>query len=970
MKLSPREHWLQKVGLFWSKPFECLKAFRDHKFCGVYAWTSMVTGKMYLGSTVDFKQRIYSHVRAVRKSPKQQVHRFLRGFGCHLFFPVPLLECPVLTLRQIERAVINHMQPDLNREWVCVPGSTRKAVRVSKQQRRLKQQRSRPAAAVKPGLCTATFMPGGLCMPSISAALHYAKQHKLRAFSLHVSAGTIHLPATHGTCSMFDQSLVSVEGVEKLQNVPLCECARVLKRPVGQPLVLHMHRLSTVGWQWWASQQLLDVIRMPCTVRSWYKLDQKSFVRLWRVASTWRDAAQRVKLLQLVSKVCRTVHHINLRLSVVIRVPYGLQHMHKQLVHAAETVVKGAGHVDLAVRKLWCDSIRVVQTQGESIGRVFSNFRMFCRSLDCTPTGESLTPYVASNGLQLPTVNGYVSFRGDDPRLPPHIRAITSLHSKFIPVQTGHGGVLSQLAKQFVGVYKQMGVPNVDPKVLLPWLRKLRKQQLSHLSDQTRPTAVTMQRVMTVADLLFKPVSGCLVVTVIDKNNGILYFEDAVAYRSRLMSTYVQDWKHYCTVYRSEQQLLCESICEYQNRKWSKMCNVRNRCGFGYAQCLPKDKDCTLNRPIIPNVNHPLARLFNMAARGFAFVLMNLRLNHYNLFTTQSFVTQLAACEATLQQLYRSGEVVAAQISQSDVKDMYTEITHAEIERCVWYAVECWLSQRRSPVLSVNKHGRRGVVTGYSKDVKTASSMRVTTIASILLYELKHAYFHVGKHTIMRQIMGVAMGSKGGPVLAWCVCMINEHRFHASLGRDSKYIRIFRYFDDVWQLLMIPSSADPQEWVTRQVAALQSECYPASLRLIQNSLDTEAEMLSCYTSVADGHLVCVHRSKNAKYLQQGQPPRFANFVPYASSHAKHTTVMKTCGLGLMHRMFMDTLPENVPLLLPTLMSYQTELSLAGYPATFLVRVFRSFLQHHKVAGCLKWHQLYANFYAAVQSNAC
>jgi len=80
--------------------------------------------------------------------------------------------------------------------------------------------------------------------------------------------------------------------------------------------------------------------------------------------------------------------------------------------------------------------------------------------------------------------------------------------------------------------------------------------------------------------------------------------------------------------------------------------------------------------------------------------------------------------------------------------------------------------------------------------------------------------------------------------------------------------------------------------------------------------------------------------------------------------------MRTGGLGLMHRMFMDTLPENVPVLLPTLLSYQTELVLAGYPTTFLLRVFHSFLQHRKVAGCLKWQDLYAKFNATLQLTAC
>ena len=279
------------------------------------------------------------------------------------------------------------------------------------------------------------------------------------------------------------------------------------------------------------------------------------------------------------------------------------------------------------------------------------------------------------------------------------------------------------------------------------------------------------------------------------------------------------------------------------------------------------------------------------------------------------------------------------------------------------YVVECWLSQNRAKSLTVNKTGRRGVTPGLSsKDTKTAASMRVVEIASILLYELKHAFFHVGCEHVLRQLMGVAMGSKGGPVLAWCVCMVNENRFHGTLGVDTRYIRVFRYFDDVWQLLMVPAGAESCVWVNRQVAALQSACYPSSLRLIQNSLSTEADMLSCVTKIeADGKLTCVHKSKNGKYLQQGLPPRFANFVPFASSHARHDVVMRTCGLGLMHRLLMDTLDKDVHLLLPTLLLYHAELCLVGYPPSFLSRLFRIFLRHPKVAKSLAWHDLFARF---------
>lgn len=62
------------------------------------------------------------------------------------------------------------------------------------------------------------------------------------------------------------------------------------------------------------------------------------------------------------------------------------------------------------------------------------------------------------------------------------------------------------------------------------------------------------------------------------------------------------------------------------------------------------------------------------------------------------------------------------------------------------------------------------------------------------------------------------------------------------------------------------------------MAALEKCCYPASLRL-QNSLGTGTHACTV-TRVNGGELVCVHNSRNGKYVEQGLPPRFACFLPF------------------------------------------------------------------------------------------
>jgi hypothetical protein len=247
-------------------------------------------------------------------------------------------------------------------------------------------------------------------------------------------------------------------------------------------------------------------------------------------------------------------------------------------------------------------------------------------------------------------------------------------------------------------------------------------------------------------------------------------------------------------------------------------------------------------------------------------VLKHVSLAHFNMFTTQQFVHELCKISPLVASMFATHEVCDACIVQSDIKDMYTEISHSDIARCMQFVLQKWLHSSQSDTLTVNKNGRCGVSAGRSKDRAAAASMHVSTICDILIYELHHTFFKVGSAHILKQIIGVAMGSKGGPVLAWSVCMVSEYYYMSSLGSDARYIHTFRYFDDVFQLLLIANDA-PSDWVK---TVLQSACYPSSLRLIANSMGYTADMLACRCRSILGMVqLCV--CTNAKMLVLGNP---------------------------------------------------------------------------------------------------
>jgi hypothetical protein len=155
--------------------------------------------------------------------------------------------------------------------------------------------------------------------------------------------------------------------------------------------------------------------------------------------------------------------------------------------------------------------------------------------------------------------------------------------------------------------------------------------------------------------------------------------------------------------------------------------------------------------------------------------------------------------------------------------------------------------------------------------------------------------------------------------------------------------------DDVWQLVRVPPDKE-EEWACRHIQQLLLNCYPSSLRLILNSSGHTAHMLGCTTLFVAGHLHCLHKNKSAANACSSDQPavQVTSIIPFSSAHASRNSVMRTTVLGLLHRMHMNTLAQDVPMLLPVLLSCSAEFERAGYPRNFLLRCLPAFLRHIKI----------------------
>jgi hypothetical protein len=95
-------------------------------------------------------------------------------------------------------------------------------------------------------------------------------------------------------------------------------------------------------------------------------------------------------------------------------------------------------------------------------------------------------------------------------------------------------------------------------------------------------------------------------------------------------------------------------------------------------------------------------------------------------------------------------------------------------------------------VVSANPHHTL-LYTCLGTPTKIAVTMSIEKNVQIVLYELNHAFFHVGKSHMLQQIIGVGMGSKAGHILAWAVCMVHENA--SPVADYPLHTHVKRYFD-------------------------------------------------------------------------------------------------------------------------------------------------------------------------------
>ena len=155
-----------------------------------------------------------------------------------------------------------------------------------------------------------------------------------------------------------------------------------------------------------------------------------------------------------------------------------------------------------------------------------------------------------------------------------------------------------------------------------------------------------------------------------------------------------------------------------------------------------------------------------------------------------------------------------------DVKNMYTNIEHtALLEVVAWILT---LAKKHfgdnAQVFVPNTTGAKPTWSADAPSSRLGVHVTLDTMQTVLEYDIKHIYFRLGKK-LLRQCLGVPMGSPCSPALAIALCMHAEHAFMAT-HPGVKVHAGFRYVDDL--LLFLEHNAHD---------SLIDNIYPSPLEL-------------------------------------------------------------------------------------------------------------------------------------------
>ena len=333
-----------------------------------------------------------------------------------------------------------------------------------------------------------------------------------------------------------------------------------------------------------------------------------------------------------------------------------------------------------------------------------------------------------------------------------------------------------------------------------------------------------------------------------------------------------------------------------QNKTASDLGNFNHNGRVPYAYAIPKDKDTKRFRPVVSYFKHPLKMIYNRAARALLFLLDYADIGN-----------MLKKCDDLIEKisLFTFHNHYKLYLTTFDIKDMYTNLEHHLVIKNALWLLDFVNQKSRRKIICINKFGKKGVKWGRSFNPHKSTHIKFIDLINIIKLDIKNCYMKIG-HFMLRQIIGIPMGSPLSAILAILCCCIAEYNWQLSLRHSNIFARIFltRYVDD--GLIIIKQLINNKNERDKIVNDLFTK-YPDKLRLLIEQQGDKVHFLENCLQVKNSSISISHYNKNTEHLKSGflKKLNIIDYNTFAPFSQKIATVIGT--LIRVQRMSNDTI---------------------------------------------------------------